>query len=201
MSKPLKIKRVSPADPIRLAAVRILRRRLKEFYSHWPNPQSSPTLTQLHNLRISGKRLRYSAEQLRDLYPDRLALLIDLLKRGQDLLGEFQDCVTQRAVIEAELHKVRQHKPDHVAALERLSGEYEQRQQRLFRQFQEIWHGMVRPEFRASLKAMVTLQPETIHPETIQAGMISDTALPESPAGKNFEGEGGKAFPSGPGSE
>ena len=103
MSKPLKVKKVSAAAPIQRTAVRILRTRLKEFYSHWPDPRVLPTTTQLHNLRISGKRLRYSAEQLRELYDDRLALLIDLLKRSQDLLGEIQDCVTQRAVLEAEL--------------------------------------------------------------------------------------------------
>jgi len=191
MSKPLKIKKVSPEDPVRLTAARILRRRLKEFYSHWPDPQVSPTLAQLHNLRISGKRLRYSAEQLRELYPDRLALLIDLLKRGQDLLGEFQDCVTQRAVLDAELSGARQRKLGQGAAFERLRAEYEQRQQRLFGQFQEIWQGMARPEFRASLKAMVTLQPETIQPETARADTIfSDSALPDSPAGENFEREG-----------
>jgi CHAD domain-containing protein len=198
MSKPLKIKKVAAADPIRLAAVRILRRRLKEFYSHWPNPQDTPTRAQLHNLRISGKRLRYSAEQLRELYPDRLALLIDLLKRGQDLLGEFQDCVTQRAVIEAELSKARQRKPDEAATLERLRRKYEKRQQKLFLEFQEIWQGMARPEFRASLKAMVMIQPETILPD---GPCRPDTTPPESPKEKNFEREGGKAFPSGPGSE
>jgi CHAD domain-containing protein len=181
MSKPLKVKKISSGDAIEQAAVRILRTRLKEFYSHWPDPQALPVPAQLHNLRISGKRLRYSAEQLRNLYADRLALLIDLLKRSQDLLGEIQDCVTQRAVLEAELSKLQQRKPpkpDEAALLERLIASYSQRQQTLFAQFREIWMGMAGPEFRASMKAMVS-----------------------TPSANNFQDEEGKAFPSGPISE
>lgn len=170
MSKPLKVRKISGGDSIRKTAVRILRTRLKEFYSHWPDPLVLPTSEQLHNLRISGKRLRYSAEQLRELYADRLALLIDVLKRSQDLLGEIQDCVTQRAVFESELTKLRRRKPDEAAALERLMAAYEQRQQTLFAQFLDIWHGMVMPEFRASLKAMVsTPQPKNSKDKTEKA--------------------------------
>lgn len=172
MSKPLKVKKISSDAPVQITSVKILRTRIREFYSHWPEPRQLPTLIQLHNLRISGKRLRYSAEQLRELYPDRLALLIDLLKRNQDLLGEIQDCVTQRAVIEVELSKLRKRKPgsEEVVTLEELTGEYEQRQQMLFGQFQDLWMGMARPEFRESLKAMVS----GILPEDFSAKNDSD---------------------------
>jgi hypothetical protein len=158
MAKPLRIKNISPVDSVEKGAVRILRRRIKEFYSHWPSPDIQPTLEQLHNLRISGKRLRYSAESLRDFYPDRLALLIDLLKRNQDLLGDLQDCVTQRAMIEIDLDRLRRRRPDsdQVAALEKICAEYEERQSTLFSQFSEIWRGMTIKEFRASLKAMIS---------------------------------------------
>src|SRR5262249_25644806 len=107
---------------------------------------------------ISGKRLRYSAESLRELYPDRLALLIDLLKVAQDMLGEIQDCVTQRGLIEAYIDRVRRRAPkdERIAALEKIISEYERRQSTLFRQFRETWRGMTMDEFRASLKAMVS---------------------------------------------
>src|SRR5436190_7255467 len=166
MSKPFKVKKIYGSDSIQKTAVRILRTRLKEFYSHWPDPRVLPMPAQLHNLRISGKRLRYSAEQLRELYADRLALLIDLLKRSQDLLGEIQDCVTQRAVFKGELPKL-ERKPDEASALERLMAMCEQRQQTLFAQFLDIWRGMAMPEFRMSLKAMVsTPQPKNSKDKT-----------------------------------
>src|ERR1043165_4039500 len=126
MAKALKVKKVSPEDECTSAAVVILRTRLKEFYSHWRHPNQIPTPAQLHDLRISGKRLRYSADSLRALYPDRLTLLIDLLKKLQDLLGEMQDCETQRAVIEADLARRKRGKlgRGETTALQRLIQHY-----------------------------------------------------------------------------
>jgi CHAD domain-containing protein len=163
MAKPLKIKKISPNDRLEKAARRILRRRIKEFYSCWPDPDQVPTPEQLHDLRISGKRLRYSAESLRELYPDRLSLLMGLLKGAQDLLGEIQDCVTQRGVIKAYIARMRRRAPHHahLDALENIVSEYERRESTLFMQFQETWRGMMMDEFRASLKAMVSRVKKT----------------------------------------
>lgn len=163
MAKPLKIRKITPDDRPEMAARRILRTRIKEFYSYWPDPKHLPTLEQLHNLRISGKRLRYSAESLRDLYPDKLTLMIDLLKRGQDLLGEIQDCVTQRSMVEAYLTRMRRRAPqnDQIIALEKIISEYEQRQSMLFTLFHETWRGMTMDEFRESLKAMASRAKKT----------------------------------------
>jgi CHAD domain-containing protein len=156
MAKPFKIKKVSPDDSAQRAARRILRTRLRELYSHWPDPEEVPTPEQLHNQRISGKRLRYSAETLRDLYPDRLALLIDLLKRQQDLLGSIQDFVTQRAIIAADVAR-QQHsrKRGEVSALEALLAQFDQQQQELFVDLRDIWRGMMRPKFREMLKDLI----------------------------------------------
>ena len=162
MAKPRKIKHLRPGMPVSAAAVRVLRARIKEFYSHWPDPEQTPEAVQLHNLRISGKRLRYSAENLRELYPGRLSFLIDLLKRGQDSLGEMQDCETQRTVIETEIARVARRNAAHpeLPALQALVAEYRERQAVLLAQFREIWHAMALPEVQASLLAM-TARPRT----------------------------------------
>jgi CHAD domain-containing protein len=158
MAKPLKIKNVFPESPMQKAAVRILRRRLKEFYKHWPDPDLIPTDDQLHNMRISCKRMRYSAESLRDLYPDRLALLIDLLKRSQDLLGEIQDCVTQRAIIQEDLERLRKRNPQSpdIDVLERIIADAQTRYSLLFMPYREIWQGMQTVAFRKFLKSIST---------------------------------------------
>lgn len=163
MAKPLKIRKISPGARQEKAARLILRTRIKEFYSCWPDPDHTPTLEELHNLRISGKRLRYSAESLRELYPDRLALLIELLKGAQDLLGEIQDCVTQRGMIEDYIARMRRRAPQNgqIAALEKIVSEYEHRQSTLFKQFRETWRGMAMDEFHASLKAMISRVKKT----------------------------------------
>jgi CHAD domain-containing protein len=160
MAKPRKVKKVLPTDRIDRAAVRILRTRLKEFYSHWPDPNRMPTIEELHDMRISGKRLRYSAECLREIYPDQLALLIELLKRSQDLLGDIQDCVVQRTMIEEDLKRLKQRKSnsDHIPVLEGIIAEYDRRHGLLSAQFRQIWRGMTTDEFRGSLKKMITNQ-------------------------------------------
>jgi CHAD domain-containing protein len=158
MAKPLKIKNVLPENPMQKAAVRILRRRLKEFYSHWPDSDLTPTIEQLHNMRISCKRLRYSAEFMRDLYSDRLALFIDLLKRSQDLLGQIQDCVTQQAIIKEDLGRLRKRNPQSpdIAVLESLIADSQTRYNLLFTPYREIWQGMRSVSFRKCLKKMST---------------------------------------------
>ncbi len=179
MARPLRIKKISPADRAEKAGVRILRTRTKEFYSHWPDPDQMPTPEQLHNLRISGKRLRYSAESLRELYPDRLTLLIDLLKRNQDLTGEIQDCFTQREMIEQDLARLRRRRPqsDQIAILEKITSEYDRRQSMLFTQFHEIWRGMTLAEFRASLNAMISRAKEPAQTQTAGSDEAAEPAL------------------------
>src|SRR4029078_13413963 len=144
MAEPFKIRKVSPVDPAHRAAVRILRTRLREFYSHWPDPDETPTPEQLHNQRISGKRLRYSAETLRDLFADRLALMIDLLKRQQDLLCAIQDAVTQRSVIALDLARRRlaRARREEITALEDMLASYDVRHSELFTELEDIWRGM-----------------------------------------------------------
>jgi CHAD domain-containing protein len=166
MAKALKVRKVAPAKPCAEAAVRILRTRLKEFYSHWPDPAQRPTPEQLHNLRISGKRLRYSAESLSSLYPDRLTFLINLLKSLQDLLGEMQDCRTQRATLEAMLRRRLQSRLSQaeVTLIKKLCRDYEQRQEKLFEELATFWHSIARKKFRASLKDMVSRPIKPVRP-------------------------------------
>jgi CHAD domain-containing protein len=159
MAKALKVKKVRPETPATKTTTRILLTRLKEFYSHWPDADYEPTSVEVHNLRIAGKRLRYSAETAREFYPDRLALLIELLKRGQDILGEYQDCVTHRTMLSKDLARQRRLAPKgkQIALLERLLAGLDERQTLLYAQFREIWRGMVTKQFQEYLKAAVAL--------------------------------------------
>jgi CHAD domain-containing protein len=176
MAKPLKVKKLAPGDAAHEAAARVMRARLKEFYSRWRDPDRQPTAAELHDLRISGKRLRYSAETLREFYADRLALLLDLLKKIQDVLGEMQDYATERALIEAEERRLaarleRESKP---AVRTRIEGEREalraalqageRRQGKLFAQFSRLWRGLSHKKVRAALKHLVA------HPDGVDKG-------------------------------
>ncbi len=157
MAKPFKVKKLSPTDPIEYAAVRILKSRLREFYSHWPVPGEIPTAESLHDMRISGKRLRYSAEMLRELYEDKLALLIELMKRSQDLMGDYQDCVTQRQLLGLEINRISRRNPSsqEIPILHSIIELYVTREHLILGQFQDIWRGMSRDKFLNSIRAMI----------------------------------------------
>lgn len=159
MAKAFKVKKVHADTPAAKTITRIMLTRLKEFYSHWPNADFEPTPVEVHNLRIAGKRLRYSAETAREFYPDRLALLIELLKRSQDILGEYQDCVTHRAMLSKDLARQRRLAPKgkQIALLEKLLAGLDERQAVLYAQFREIWRGMVTKKFQGYLKSAVSL--------------------------------------------
>jgi CHAD domain-containing protein len=165
MARPLKVKKLSTTDSPHKAARRILRTRLKEYFAVWPDPDQKPTETQLHDLRISGKRLRYSAETFREFYPDRLSLLIELLKRGQDLLGEIQDCRSQRELLKNDLARLKKRRPQsaEARALARIIAEFEPQMAALHTQFEEIWRGLSAPKLRKSIRAMVSnpVEPKT----------------------------------------
>ena len=169
MAKPLKVKKVSSQDPPEEAAVRILRTRLKEFYSHWPDPDTPATPEIVHNTRISGKRLRYSAESLRILYRDRLALLVELLRKEQDLMGKFQDAIYQRTAIETELaRRVRRRASEaEQEALGRLIAGYREKEESIYEEVALVWRGVCSKKFRASLKSMIS-KAERAQPETNQ---------------------------------
>jgi CHAD domain-containing protein len=158
MAKPFKVRKTTPHDPAEAAAVRILRTRLREFYSHWPDPDTLPSAEQLHNQRISGKRLRYSAETLRELFPDKLALLIDLLKRQQDLLGSMQDIVTQQAMIASDLARRRGTSANRkqIEVLESILAGYSARYAELYQELENIWRGMSQKQFRRLLRRLVS---------------------------------------------
>jgi CHAD domain-containing protein len=181
MAKAFRIRKVSANDDSAEAAVQIMQTRLREFYSRWPDADVTPNAEQLHALRISGKRLRYSAESLREFYPDRLALLLNLLRQLQDVLGEMQDYETQRAIIEADLARLKARRArqqnsaesndgrdEMEAAIADLLNDYRRKQEKLLAEFTLLWRGLSSRKFRRALKSLVThpirpRQKETTH--------------------------------------
>lgn len=168
MAKPFKVKNLAPDDSTHKAAERIMRTRLKEFYSHWQDLNETPNADQIHALRISGKRLRYSADMLSDCYADRLALLIELLKEIQDKLGEMQDYETQRRMIETEVQKIelrikretnkatRANLRGEIKTLNDLASHFRSKQEKLFTEFTFLWRGLAQKQMRSSLKHNVS---------------------------------------------
>jgi hypothetical protein len=108
-----------------------------------------------------------------------LALLIDILKRSQDLLGDIQDCVTQRGMLRVELARIRRRRPqsDQIAILERIETEYKQRQSTLFEQYRETWQGMTMKEFRECLQAMAKSVKKAKRAKPAESQAAGESAL------------------------
>jgi CHAD domain-containing protein len=75
----------------RLAAARI-RKTYATFLSYDPVVHDPGDVKGHHAMRIAAKKLRYTLEVFRPLYPDRLRPAIRSMKHIQELLGQIHDC-------------------------------------------------------------------------------------------------------------
>lgn len=63
--------------------------------------RSAPAIEDLHRLRLTVKRFRYTLELFRPCYGSGLEKRLEALKRMQDHLGAMNDCETATALIQA----------------------------------------------------------------------------------------------------
>ncbi|HTP09214.1 MAG TPA: CHAD domain-containing protein [Anaerolineae bacterium] len=80
-----------PADLFRRANEAI-RLRLEEFLAFTPHVAHPERVTELHQMRIAAKHLRYTLEVFEPLYERALRKPIKIVKEIQGLLGEVHDC-------------------------------------------------------------------------------------------------------------
>jgi len=103
VSKAWPIGKLDPDAPLEHNACLILRVRVGEFYS-WEPAVADPLATvELHNLRISAKRLRYTLELFETVFGDEGRRQINRLKPLQELLGNLHDLDVRIEMIADEL--------------------------------------------------------------------------------------------------
>jgi len=73
-------------------AQRAINKALTVFLSYHDIIQDPNNSEKLHQMRIAGKRLRYTMEIFRPLYREAIDPLIDVMKGIQDQLGDIHDC-------------------------------------------------------------------------------------------------------------
>jgi CHAD domain-containing protein len=66
--------------------------RLDEFISYEKYVYQPDNIAELHAMRISAKRLRYTMEIFETLYEDELKQPIKIIRELQTILGDFHDC-------------------------------------------------------------------------------------------------------------
>lgn len=103
MAKPRPVKGLDADRRLRPNARRVLAVRIEEVYSFDGLVADPANVTDLHDLRIACKRLRYLLEIFGIAFADDLDPYIEEVKGLQDLLGDIHDCDVQIPMLEEHL--------------------------------------------------------------------------------------------------
>ena len=151
-----KVKGLDPAGPLAGNAERIVRTRLDELCSFMPVAADPSAVTELHDMRIAAKRLRYVLEVTGACFGDYAGTAVRHVKELQDLLGEIHDCdvLAPRGLglIESS------YGPPRVGLAALLRHVFERRED-LFARFLAFWAELERDGFRARLEYAIGERP------------------------------------------
>lgn len=75
---------------------------VRDFFGRGRQAAQAEKPEELHQFRLAAKQFRYTLEFLKPAYDDSLAGYIDGIKKLQDYLGDINDCVTTRELLEGE---------------------------------------------------------------------------------------------------
>ena len=103
MTKAWQVSGVDPSGTLVDNARRILAVRMAEFYSYAPIVLDETAVTELHNLRIATKRLRYTLELFRTAFGEPGEKQIERVRDVQELLGQIHDHDVRIELIQDEL--------------------------------------------------------------------------------------------------
>ncbi|MGD9696836.1 MAG: CHAD domain-containing protein [Thermoleophilia bacterium] len=103
MAKPRPVPGIDPDRRLRPNARRILAARIAEVYSYDGAIADPANVTQLHDMRIAFKRLRYLLEIFGIAFDGDVAPFLDEVRAMQDLLGDIHDCDVQIPMLEEHL--------------------------------------------------------------------------------------------------
>ena len=103
MAKPRPVSGIEPAKGLRPNARRVLAVRIEEVYAYDGTIADPARVTELHDMRIAFKRLRYLLEIFGVAFTEDLDPFLEQVKELQDLLGDIHDCDVQVPMLEDHL--------------------------------------------------------------------------------------------------
>jgi CHAD domain-containing protein len=146
------------ALPIREVAQRRIRKKYERILREGTRVLDDPKGEGLHLLRIECKELRYLLEFFSRLFPRRnIRVLIEQLKKLQDLLGSYNDLRVQEQYlldVARELRKTGRQSKKTPLAIGSLVGTLNREQQRLKDAFAETFAEYASPENQKSFRAL-----------------------------------------------
>lgn len=91
MARPQTVHGLKPDGTVRANAQRIVAARAAEFFGLAPYLANPAYVTQLHDMRIAAKRLRYTLEIFAPALDRDAAGCVTMLKEFQEIVGEIHD--------------------------------------------------------------------------------------------------------------
>ena len=158
MAKAWKAKGIYPQLSYRWNAQVILAVKIQEVYS-WAKPiRDSDKVKELHNLRISVKRLRYSMEFFAINYGEEFRDFLKILADLQEQLGDIHDC----DVVEIVLTDYLQSLPDQgnieadAIGINALLLRYRETRKAKYEAFLQQWDALAEADFEGQLLRIIT---------------------------------------------
>ena len=166
MAKAWKAKGIHPQLSYRWNAQVILAVKIQEVYSRAESIRNPDNIKELHNLRISVKRLRYSMEFFAINYGEEFQDFLKILADLQEQLGDIHDC----DVVETVLTDYLQSLPDQGVAdadaigINALLFHYREMRTTKYQAFLQRWEALEEANFKVQLLRIVTAESGTEAP-------------------------------------
>lgn len=106
MARARPIDGLKPEATVRANAQKIIAVRTAEFFSFAPYLANPAYVTQLHDMRIAAKRLRYALELFKDALDPDAAACITLIKAFQEYVGDIHDDDVLVDILRAHLETI-----------------------------------------------------------------------------------------------
>jgi len=165
VAKPRPVPGIRPDRRLRPNARRILRVRIEEVWSYEEAVGDPANVTELHDMRIAMKRLRYLLEIFDVAFDDDLAPFVDEVRDLQDVLGDVHDADVQLPMLEEHLRTLEVHGgtpgggADERPGVRTLIARARVRRDEGYRRFRAHWARLAAEGFRRRLEDALGVAP------------------------------------------
>ena len=158
MAKAWKAKGIQPQSSYRWNAQTILTVKLQEVYSWAESIRDPDKIKELHNLRISIKRLRYSMEFFAINYGEEFQDFLKVLADLQEQLGDIHDCDVVEVVLTDYLQSLSDQEDTETDAIgiNALLLRYREMRKAKYQAFLQQWDALEEADFQHQLLKTVT---------------------------------------------
>ena len=158
MAKAWKTKGIQPQSNYRWNAQVILVMKIQEVYSWAKLIRNPDKVKELHNLRISIKRLRYSMEFFAINYGEEFEEFLKILADLQEQLGDIHDCDVVKMVLTDYLQELPNQGDTEADAIgiNALLLRYREMRKVKYQSFLQEWDALEDADFKDQLLKFVT---------------------------------------------